>query len=436
MVKINIHRNQISVGIMVFITAFGFSQKPIEKVFKPMWETTIGITTYRTNMAFENGNIFIGSNGIDRNFHTDSLDGVFEINAKTGKIVHHYVPPFLGDNDVTGIVVSKGKLFFGTDNFAFYCFDIKTKKMLWYKNLPYDVESAPVVTDFNGDGNEDVFFSVQNYGFYALNGLDGTVIWEFTKIDSHEGNVSALLYDCNQDGVMDVITSGRKYHSFEIEYHEIPSKNHTHFEGNFHFALNGKTGELLWVHRTDAGVHASPIIAQFKSQPHIVFTDYYGFTQLIKPSGEKSHEFAFDSYAVFSTSVSWNDLLIIGTTNVFDLKNPALYNYVSDYKSISSDSYKQINSDNYASATPIIADLLNTGSQQICFPTEKNELIIANLKGEKLEVFLLKAGAEASLFVHDFDNDGKLEFLIATVDGKLRCYKTNSKGKVIVNKFR
>jgi hypothetical protein len=436
MVIIDIQRKLISVGMMVFIAALGFSQKPIEKVFKPMWETNIGITTYRTNMAFENGTIFIGSNGIDRNFHTDSLDGVFEINAKTGKIMHHYVPPILGDNDVTGIAVSKGKLFFGTDNYAFYCFDIKTKKMLWYKNLPYDVESAPVVSDFNGDGNEDVFFSVQNHGYYALNGLDGNLLWEFTKIDSHEGNVSALLYDCNKDGVMDVITSGRKYHSFEIEYHDIPTIHHSHFEGNFHFALNGKTGELLWVHRTDAGVHASPIVAQFNSEPHIVFTDYYGFTQFIKPTGEKSHEFGFDSYSVFSTSVSWNDLLIIGTTHVFNLKNPALFEYVSDYKSISNDSYKQINLDNYASASPVIADLLNTGTPQICFPTEKGELIIANSNGEKLNEIKLKAGAEASLFVHDFDNDGKLDFIIATLDGKLSCYKTNSKGKVIVRKFR
>jgi outer membrane protein assembly factor BamB len=45
-------------------------------------------------------------------------------------------------------------------------------------------------------------------------------------------------------------------------------------------------------------------------------------------------------------------------------------------------------------------------------------------------------GAEASPFVGDVDGDGKLEILIADLDGNLYCFDTGSKGKVEVGGFR
>jgi hypothetical protein len=51
-------------------------------------------------------------------------------------------------------------------------------------------------------------------------------------------------------------------------------------------------------------------------------------------------------------------------------------------------------------------------------------------------VYKLPAGCEASLLVVDVDGDGKLEILVADLQGYLTCYSTNSKGKVDVSGFR
>ena len=153
----------ILIATCVFATIQLHAQAKFSSVFPVQWKTKIGVTTYRTNMVFQNGSVFIGSNGIDRNIRIDSLDGVFQIDGKTGKIVRQYASPLAGDNDVTGIALDGNKLYCGSDNYTFYCYDTKTGSELWKFKTEYDVESALFFAVFNGEGKKDVFFSVEQY---------------------------------------------------------------------------------------------------------------------------------------------------------------------------------------------------------------------------------------------------------------------------------
>ncbi len=408
-----------------------WAQKSITTQFPLKWKTKIGVTTYRTNMRMNNGLLYIGSNGISRESRNDELDGVYAINPKNGKIQSTYKVPFAGDNDVTGITLAENKLFFGTDNYYFFCFDVKTGQELWKYPLPYDVESTPVNHDFNQDGTMDVSFSVQGYGFYALNGLDGSVIWSQDSISSHNGNVASLLVDVNGDGIKDVVNAGRGAANSD----ELAGFKMAHY-GDYHFALNGKNGSILWFIESGAGIHTSPFLFETNGTKKIALCDSYGEFKVVDLNGKLISRSGF-GYGTFSSPImTKNHYLIFGNTSVQYSENIM----ESDEYSLFPGEKATVNSvslDEYTiSATTMIADVLGKGSMQAIGLTEQGILFIMNTDGKTLmKLQLLGKGAEASAFIRDVDGDGKLEILIADLDGYLYCYGTNSRGKVEVGGF-
>jgi outer membrane protein assembly factor BamB len=188
-------QKHIPLSAILFIYIFFYAhlcigQTEFSNEFPIKWKSKIGITTYRTNILEEDGFIYIGSNGLNANSKNDNQDGVFKIKAKNGKIVNSYQSQFLGDNDVTAIALKDGKLYFGTDNYYFYCFDEKTGQELWKFRTPYDVESAPSIADLDNDGKDEVVFCVQQNGVYCLNTEDGSEKWKLDSLSSHAGNVA------------------------------------------------------------------------------------------------------------------------------------------------------------------------------------------------------------------------------------------------------
>jgi outer membrane protein assembly factor BamB len=427
MVKLTIS----SLLLIVFVFAYvqeSFGQEDIEKLFRPIWKTKVGVSTYRTNLVFHNGSIFMGSNGLDRNFTNDSLDGVVELDAKTGKLKHIYQSPIFGDNDATGIALDGNQLYFGTDNYAFYCFHIKTKKMLWYKNLPYDVESKPALLDVNNDGVKDVFFSVQNHGFYALDGNTGAELWQFTRIHSHEGNASPLAIDCNKDGVMDIVVSGSRY---QRTGENIASITDTSFHGVFHFALDGRTGSLMWIHDASSGIHSSPLLTKFDGKPILVFSDYLGLLQGVGLSGELIFQIPLDSYGSVSSLVAFDDYLIFDGNTLVPL-SPTSFKKEEGKSHLVFDAFDkviQIENKGFHSATPVVSDVLGLGVPLFINVSEQGFGFIINKKGTRLKHFTLPAGVEAPLLIHDMNEDGTLELLVADLDGNLTCYKSKGKAR-------
>jgi outer membrane protein assembly factor BamB len=435
------HRILLLVPIVLLYTFTGFSQKqtpqkPVVEQFPLKWKTQIGVTTYRTNMRMHNGLLYIGSNGVSRTDRNDVLDGVYAIDPKTGSVKATYKVPFAGDNDVTGIAIAGNKLFFGTDNYYFFCFDLGTGGELWKKPLPYDVESAPVTEDFNRDGIMDVAFSVQGNGFYALSGKDGSEIWRQDSISSHEGNTAALLTDIDNDGVKDLVASGRGTANSD----EIDGFKMAHY-GDYHFALNGKTGDLLWIRPSGAGIHASPFLFEVNGEKRFALLDSYGEFQVVDVHGNCISRTGF-GYNQYSTPVMTNDEhLVIGKCSLTysdDVMVRSAYDSILEPGEAAVVNSIALGEDYVAvSATTMIADVLGTGKMQGIGVTESGILFIMRTDGKELMQLKLPGwGAEASPYIADVDGDGKLEILIADLDGNLYCFGTGSKGKVEVGQFR
>lgn len=425
-------RKSILIGLAGLFAAGSFAQKELTSVFPRKWTARIGVSTYRTNMVLHEGRIFIGSNGEDRNFKSDNLDGVYEIDAKTGKILHHYEIPFSGDNDVNGVAVGDGKLFFGTDNYYFFCFDLKTKEELWKYHLPYDVESCPQLADLNGDKSLDVAFNVEGYYFYALNGKTGELLWVNKDITAHSGNSSPLKYDVNGDGVMDFLTSGRG----NPESDAIDGFKMFHY-GDYNLAIDGKTGKTIWAVTTGAGVHASPFMYRNGSKTEFLFLDSYGELTSVDAKGTvlKRANFGYDNFS--SPAVTKDQYLVVG-------QGALEFNPKSFYKSgdtlpeyiINDAKYKSAEVEGRTSASTMIADVLARNSDQLIGVTEDGLVFISKTNGELIESFTIPAGAEASLFIQDIDGDKFLDILVADLAGNLSCYKTKSKAKATYGRFR
>lgn len=425
-------KSKIIFSLLWLGSSYAIAQDKVTDLFPQKWQTKIGVSTYRTNMLFHQGSVFIGSNGLDRNQKVDDLDGVYQLNAKTGAIEHHFKCPLLGDNDVNGIAIGDNKLFFGSDNHYFFCFDLKSKKELWKTNVPNDVESCPQLADLNGDQILDVGFPVEGDAFYALDGKSGGVLWSNGSISCHSGNVSPLIYDVNQDGTMDFISSGRG----------TPNSNETagfkmqHY-GDYHLALNGKDGSYLWLVETGAGVHASPNFYSHKNKTELLFLDAYGEFLHVDMQGKILTRvgFGYDNFS--SPLVTKDEYLIIGggslefNSNAITCDDSGKPCFVKEEAV-----YTGTKAEGRISASTMLADVLNKKKDQLIGVTESGTLFISETNGKPIRLLALPAGAEASVFIKDIDGDGKLEILIADLAGNLTCYDTNSRAKASHGAFR
>jgi outer membrane protein assembly factor BamB len=434
-----------SLAFICWFSGQVYSQN-ISDLFPLKWRTYIGQTTYRTNLLFANNMLIIGSNGkkLDSK-ETDNKDGVYFINPQNGKIMKQIRPSAQGDEDVNGVAIQQNRIYFGNDNGIFYAYNLNGKK-IWEYALKKssdstlgkrgNIEGCPVLTQLNADNEPDVVFTVRGIGLVALDGLSGKEIWK-KEITKHPGAFmnSPVVYDLNQDGIAEVICAGWAGDDYSSD--------------SFAYALNGKNGEILWQYPLNSGVKASPLIIKQAEQVQIVIAQTYSNVYYLDANGKLIQSINLNepeggiSGLYASPILNTKGDLLIGTSWWGD--EDLVWICPNTPKNWQKDTNNELSFDNQqrihintgrVTASALVGDILGNGNSQSIFCTEKGNLLILNEQNLTLYNLTLPAGVEATPLIQDVDSDGDLEFLVATRDGYLYCYKTKAKGKVHWGQFR
>ena len=77
--------------------------------------------------------------------------------------------------------------------------------VLWeIGGLDISIDSSPIVTDIDSDGNPDVFIETR-FGLYRVDGYDGSIIWWYREHRLSFVNSPVLCNDVNGDGIDDIL---------------------------------------------------------------------------------------------------------------------------------------------------------------------------------------------------------------------------------------
>lgn len=407
-------------------------RKDVSEVFDVKWRQNVGFGSYRNNILFSSGKIIVGSNGTSRDATNDTKDGVYILDAKSGKIIKQIKNTKKGDNDVTGVALDGNKLFFGNDNYEFFCYTVSGRLLWKYKTL-YDSESCPALADLNGDGVKDVVFATEAYGITALNGGTGKELWKVVHKEKNYGFMGApAMYDVNNDGVKDVITGACG------DAESLRSKR----KGGI-WVLNGKNGDVIWQKSMGSQVHSSPVVVTVEGKKLIAIAESYVTLNFYTLEGELAQIISFQ-HGLFSTPSFSKDGKYVYIGGSWWDDNDAFYsakvnegNWGTRYDAPSKkyDGGKTITKPLTASAA--VADILSENpGMEVIVPSEKGELFILDTEGNEIMNLPIPSGAETTPFVGDIDGDGFLELIIHDTEGNITCYSTTSKGEVYIGQFR
>jgi len=219
-------------------------KETVESDLEQIWTADIGFTSYRTESVSFGDVICIGSNG--RHFMDYALDednGIYLLNRKTGKIIHHFSGDQFGDMDVNGVLYHEGNIFFGNDNEEAMSVT-QTGKVNWRINVAGDVEHQPILIQNGKD--QMVVFATETGQVHAVHPKTGKTVWNYfvsdykgwkpgdnravfkVKMYFHSGQRffdEPAVIDLNSDGVEDLL--------------------YNHDYGGL-LALDGKSGRPIW----------------------------------------------------------------------------------------------------------------------------------------------------------------------------------------------
>ena len=416
----------------------------VHEVFDILWENYVGITTFRTTIQYADGMVYVPSNGQERNRPGDDTDGLYRINAATGRIQQHINVEGSADEDCNGVALFQDKMFFGGDDGRFYCY--KTSgELLWKTELHRvvelsprgedDVEGAPVLVDITGDGYPDPTFNVESHGLVALDGKTGTLLWSF-QYASSEGTYmnSPASADLNDDGIPDFVIGGKRDKDPSIAWDYR----------NAVYAINGSTGAPLWQYNCHSNIHASPVLVKIHGERAVMCAESYSDILFLDPSNGQLLKFVnlnlpdgAISGLFASPIITDHENLVIGTSWwggedgiwICDVDEDQFVTAPDGLNELQKKARRYVETGK-VSSTAVCADVLpDFKGKETLVCTESGYLFIFDAKGTLQRRLQLPAGVEATPFIGDIDRDKKLEIVIACLNGKVYCYKTKMKAR-------
>ena len=387
---------------------------------KEKWKVRTGLHSFRTTLQAEAGILVVGSNGNVTDSLRDDLDGVFLVDAATGKVLRQVLTTPVGDRDVNGVAIHGGRLFFGNDRGQFFAYNLYGDgQFLWTFVADGDIEREPALEDVNSDGILDALFGTEGGFVYAVDGKSGALLWtrsvpfkpSFTYPEFRSFMASPALWDINQDGVRDVI---------------LGSRNGTLY------AFDGKTGHVLWEFRTKepSGIYASAFI-----RDTIVVAETYSRIFELNFQGQVIREIQIQGktrQGLFGSPVKLpSGAIVIGSS--WQSGQSGLW-FIPPGENLPSE--RHFWTVGKVSATPVVGDILGDQGLEVLVATEAGEILIFSESGTLVFRQMLHYGIEATPYIGDSDGDGTTELVIAGQDKHLHVYALPKNGKLYWPSFR
>ena len=262
--------------------------------------------------------------------------------------------------------------------------------------------SSPKATDLNGDGVLDIIigaggkeFTATEFGVIALNGIDGSLLWKVATRNQVIG--TPLLFDFNKDGIKDVLIGGRS--------------------GILNL-IDGITGGIIWNFIDDDPTY--DIISD------ISFLNFYNvqLTPDINHDGEQDILASFGGYTKACPTCldrPGGHLLLISSENGKEILRMPMPDKKEIYMS------------------PILVDLKDGEGLRVIFGTGGERIgghlytikfdDLVKLRYNKVSVLMSddEKGFIAPPVIIDIDDDGVLDIIINSVNGKISCISGQTK---------
>lgn len=387
------------------------------------WTAKVGKTTFRTTMALTDGLVVIGTHGLTLDGKNEPSDGVYVLDARTGKQNKLIRTPGSGDRDVGGVAIDSGTVYFTTDNSQIVAATL-AGQLLWTATATGKVRPAPALADLDGDGAIDVVVGDESGALQALHGKTGKVLWTVRTGESAYGArgyiAAAAIADLDGDGSDDVVAAARDA---------------------ILGAYRGKDGSVLWQHYGESGVHASPTVADFDldGEPEVLAAWSYGDvsvhdaktgalrwgTQLKRD--DSGIEGLFATPVPLRGAAGESGVLVAGT---------AWWGEADGVVLVGAEARKFRAFEGRVTASAVVVDLDGDGREEAIVGSEKGVLLAFSADGKRAELARLGGPIEAPAMVADVDLDGTYELLVASNDGTLTCLGTTTTAKPYVSRFR
>ncbi len=387
---------------------------------KEKWKVRTGLHSFRSSIQSDAGILMVGSNGNATDSLRDDLDGVFLIEARTGKVLRQILTTPVGDRDVNGIAVHGGRLFFGNDHDQFFAYNIYGDgHFIWTFSADGDIEGSPALEDLNSDGALDVIFGTEGGSVYAVNGKSGDLIWKqsvpfkpsFTYPEFRSFMASPALLDINQDGVRDVV---------------LGSRNGTLY------AFDGQTGTAVWEFRTKepSGIYASAFIGDT-----LVVAETYSRIFELNFQGQPIREILIQGktrQGLFGSPVKLpSGAIVIGSSWVAGQSGVW---FIPPGENLPTERcFWPVGK---VSATPVVADIWGDTDLEVLVATEAGEILIFSESGQLLFRQMMAYGIEATPYIGDIDGDGHGDLVVAGQDKHVHVYALPKMGKMYWPSFR
>ncbi|MFO0617517.1 MAG: PQQ-binding-like beta-propeller repeat protein [Polyangiaceae bacterium] len=404
-------------------TARTSTVKP-KKALSQKWRTRIGLTTFRTTMVFADGKIIVGTHGASLNGKNESDDGVYVLDAATGKSSLKIASPRSGDMDVGGVAVDKGTVYFTGDAGLVATASLETGKIGWQATLQGKVRAAPALADLDGDAALDVVVGDEMGVLSALSGADGKVLWSL-KTGENDYNArgfiaAAAIADIDGDGKDDVVAGAR--------------------DGVLR-GIRGTDGREFWEVKDTSGIHASPSIVDFDGDGRKEILAAWSYSDVAVLDLQTGRQLAAQSLSLDGGGIeglfgSPVPLPGGGAAEGF-LVAPSAWWGDEDGVTLAGPSKRVFRADaGRTTASAVVIDLDADGYPEAITVSESGAVFALNGKGQRVELATVAQKTEATPLLADVDGDGTFELIVASGDGNLTCYSTGATSKPLLSRFR